>query len=636
MRKKQKLHKPRLFVLALCLTLLLGVFGSAALAQDSDPNNGAGSRSTAYDEDFSIYFQMPSIGEITFYFDFYNGYSVADFYGSGLFLTPMGYVHSWQDWDYVSCSPGMTFFWLKAEGNPGQWYTLDLVFPFWPAELTSFGVEGNLDSSGSVKFDFSGPGFEGIYQTNVSGYYFGASGVYDLYLESSSLCGSAASNPSNNHYEICIDLNRPGADSFWLEATGEPNGYYYNIIMDFVSGINESYGEYYLLNYDTRKAVQPDNLNHTTNKIKLEQYTWNKGNQQTWEFIYVGDGYYKIKNKKSGYYITSPTSSSASENITQESTTADTSRQRWKVTHDGTTYLLQAENREGSGLYMTVGDSLFNTNGVDIRQKTLSNAGDRAIWGIIDADSDYYMIINNYFDAGYDIRFPGAASRIDSYQMATSSILFDLFDLSVIYNVTPYTSCTDDCKVLQFGSVSLANSINSCPHSANHWNRNNVRDNLRNQFGNGTTTLTRIAWTGHLMEGNVTSASNSTYSTIVMTIANFTYGPPSYITAYASWVFDQSIGESLHEISHQLGAKDHYCYGTPSIYGGANGPSNKCSNPSRDCWWCDHNGLNGAPPDCLMTSSHIDDIATLPDKSVIYGTDCGCVNNIKAHLANHH
>ena len=52
----------------------------------------------------------------------------------------------------------------------------------------------------------------------------------------------------------------------------------------------------------------------------------------------------------------------------------------------------------------------------------------------------------------------------------------------------------------------------------------------------------------------------------------------------------------LHELSHQLGAPDHYCYDESS---------ENCNNPSNDCWRCDR-GLTEEPV-CLM-SKRMDDL----------------------------
>jgi len=50
---------------------------------------------------------------------------------------------------------------------------------------------------------------------------------------------------------------------------------------DYVFAATVAPGVYgYFINYGTKKAVQPDDSNHMTNDMKLEQYTWKKGHQQ--------------------------------------------------------------------------------------------------------------------------------------------------------------------------------------------------------------------------------------------------------------------------------------------------------------------------------------------------------------------
>ena len=75
----------------------------------------------------------------------------------------------------------------------------------------------------------------------------------------------------------------------------------------------------------------------------------------------------------------------------------------------------------------------------------------------------------------------------------------------------------------------------------------------------------------------------------------------------------------LHEVSHQLDAPDHYCYGKEQ---GA-----QCSNPSCDSCYVEYPGNRA----CIM--SEVCDISTLNDDA-LYCDDCEAL--IRSHLADHH
>lgn len=75
----------------------------------------------------------------------------------------------------------------------------------------------------------------------------------------------------------------------------------------------------------------------------------------------------------------------------------------------------------------------------------------------------------------------------------------------------------------------------------------------------------------------------------------------------------------MHELSHQLDAPDHYCYGP--------GSTGRCSNKSCDECYLGYTTTR----DCLM--GHRFDISTISDDELYCDY---CVDTIKSHLENHH
>ena len=229
----------------------------------------------------------------------------------------------------------------------------------------------------------------------------------------------------------------------------------------------------------------------------------------------------------------------------------------------------------------------------------------------------YNMTMNHYCDEGYITRFSNAINGISSYQSVCSSIFQELFGLHITSTVSAYRSCADDCK----STVTSANLTASCSHNSSHLTATALRNNLVSQFGNGTPTLSRYTWTGHLMDGNASSNSSSSTHTVVMTIRHTT--DSSHNNRSNAVIRQESIFTLLHETSHQIGAPDHYCYGR-------NG-NNNCSNSN--CTICT---LNIEPPICLMTQ-RMPDIETRA-RDTIYCSKCSWEGNlnISKHLSNHH
>ena len=146
--------------------------------------------------------------------------------------------------------------------------------------------------------------------------------------------------------------------------------------------------------------------------------------------------------------------------------------------------------------------------------------------------------------------------------------------------------------------------------------------------------MTRVAWTGHMTGTTIHDLRSGSYDwthSVVLLLgyvvdSNGNNHPPATVRS-------GSVNCLLHELSHQLGAPDHYCYGTEE-----NGPNDKCDNPARDCYKCDH---NYAPePYCIMSKYAPDAVYEVSKGSSlnIYCYSCSGWGSkgIFSHLEDHH
>lgn len=124
------------------------------------------------------------------------------------------------------------------------------------------------------------------------------------------------------------------------------------------------------------------------------------------------------------------------------------------------------------------------------------------------------------------------------------------------------------------------------------------------------------------MEGNDVSNSNSETYSVVLTPAS-TISLDSATSTYIDMQYQGkiSINASIffHELSHQLGAPDHYCRGIPG---------SGCIN--RNCDACYIHPDERAQ--CCMNEFLLV-LDKVPDQP-LYCTDC--INTITAHVNDHH
>lgn len=225
--------------------------------------------------------------------------------------------------------------------------------------------------------------------------------------------------------------------------------------------------------------------------------------------------------------------------------------------------------------------------------------------------------VNHYLDQGYRTRFSSAATAVAGHQAVVSDILDELFGLTVVSNVYSFTSYADDCRISADGGVTASNLANPCNHSTDHLTTAKLRSDLVSYYGAGNETMTRVLWTGHILTGDPSSNSVTSNHSVIMTSREVTDHENNYVNESATKVNIESRFDLLHELSHQLGAPDHYCYNDKGTA--------HCSN--ENCRKC--NGLSQLV--CVMTSRK--DIEGISTASLYCNL---CKNTVQNHVDAHH
>ncbi len=172
---------------------------------------------------------------------------------------------------------------------------------------------------------------------------------------------------------------------------------------------------------------------------------------------------------------------------------------------------------------------------------------------------DYMMFQYHYFDNGYESRFNDDGSKIIQYASVLDDVMMANFGLKVCYYIKPYTSVADECKIMIDGKVSSSNLDTVCPQTSGHYSgtcltSDNVRSDLRKQFGGGGGSVSKVVWIGHKMTDNERSNAIVGKGDIVMT-------PYGTIDKTSAKIREDRIYTLVHETSHQFGVNDHYCRG---------------------------------------------------------------------------
>jgi len=245
----------------------------------------------------------------------------------------------------------------------------------------------------------------------------------------------------------------------------------------------------------------------------------------------------------------------------------------------------------------------------------------------------YDLTVEHYYDEGYDIRYSNASGQIITYNTIVANEYRELFNLHIDNNVNPiYESLADTCKIQTYNSVDSSNIWDlECHHEdevESHLIRANVRTQLVSDKGVGTNVLTRVLWTGHIMDGNAISASHfDTHSVIITPCSMITQDGDNYIPRVQEKIDRNSKYELFHELGHQIGLKDHYCKNTNNR--NIERSSDGCSN--QYCYECYGANWPGMEKDAMHSNITIEN----PEEGFVLLCEF-CQDMAMEHLENHH
>ena len=270
--------------------------------------------------------------------------------------------------------------------------------------------------------------------------------------------------------------------------------------------------------------------------------------------------------------------------------------------------LLSSDDDGGAGSNFLIERDL--TAGTEYRLKVKGANSSVSGSFSLKVDRLYSLTVKHYYDEGYVDRFSNASSQLSSYQNVCSSILYQLYGLQISSTTQNYHSVCDECKILQDMTRPFSEShLNwSCTHTENHLFADARMNDIISQFGTGSSTITRVSWTGHATPGQ----------------ANFFRGDGLIHLLYMDWAEDYDYKRTyLHELSHSIGAQDHYC----------NGDENGGVCTTGQCF--KHVLRLETRPICVM-SCRRDNIETMGIDNVYCSYCDGPNGTIRTHLANHH
>ena len=425
---------------------------------------------------------------------------------------------------------------------------------------------------------------------------------------------------NNSNYTTTVTVKNFGKLSFdvniWRASSGAPQTLYgerytYNAV--------PKEGIYYLQNSYSQKYADIEGPS-TADGAVIQQWEFSTASQKKWQVEHVSGsgGYVRFKSLFSNKYLSVDPNDSTK--IKQYASPGDNGLWRFEMLDDYSVKVI-CKSTESSGKVLAV--PLNSTgNGVDLTQRTYTDNSDYSDEWII-SPNRYQFYIDHYYDIGYSVRFseinPNVDELISSYQDYVSEFFATTFDVEIKFTCQQYTSPADICAISQYGSVNDNNLISNCPHP--HTDPNNTdplhttRTALKESLLTGDNTKSVVIWTGHILDGNPVSCAFN--YTVVMTPYYTTKSYDNYANKSDEDVYFYSIRSLIHELSHQLGAPDHYCR--------KNGKP--CSNENCDICYKDYIYTRK----CVM-GDNSDFSITDPDS--IYCSEC--ISTILAHLNEHH
>ena len=227
--------------------------------------------------------------------------------------------------------------------------------------------------------------------------------------------GSATDKATINTYTGSLKAEKPGQIRVRMTYDGAPCIWYWTV------NIEESMeGNYFIQNRHYGKYIQVDDNdspNYSNNGGIMEQWPFDGGIYQKWIFAYVGDGYYKITSKISGYAITVPSGKETNDDVDLVlKPYTGSNNQKWKITltRNGS-YKIKAKSSESytsKDLVMDLETNILYNNGLNIRQREyLDNTSYKDEW-LLHMQKDYTLMYIGY-SVG-DSLMPPIVSAVDS------------------------------------------------------------------------------------------------------------------------------------------------------------------------------------------------------------------------------
>ncbi|MCI9618056.1 MAG: leucine-rich repeat protein [Eubacterium sp.] len=248
----------------------------------------------------------------------------------------------------------------------------------------------------------------------------------------------------------------------------------------------------------------------------------------------------------------------------------------------------------------------------------------------------YVATVNHYYDNTYDVRYSQAkygsttpANVIKSHQDWANTVFEKLFGLKIISNEPQrYTSLTDRCKLNQGMAIDTISMNDShCPGGMGHGVVSYVNDEIYDKCSSpeaahqsfimdkpGSDTCCNALWTGnqfYFVENgkNINRAWFSKNSAYIFDL----FEPNDRV--------DRERRYLIHELAHNFGAPDEYCYDENIPVG-------------RNC------GAAGCPDhtdrfigNCIMGKAMYDSDRIKTEENIFCKH---CIDDIKKHLNDHH
>ena len=204
-------------------------------------------------------------------------------------------------------------------------------------------------------------------------------------------------------------------------------------------------------------------------------------------------------------------------------------------------------------------------------------------------DYEYYMTVSHYYDNGYNNNY----SSIQDANNNAAKRLARIFRLRLYSDYYSYTSVADTCS-------DKKHTPSGCPVNPPCYTPKALREQLVFDKGNGTDIHPKVLWSSHTAAESDSSDSDSISKTIVILPMNFS-----------------NDYQFIHELSHQIGAKDHYCIIKEGV----------CVNE----YCVDHGIYDSVSATCIMIDKNQLESAT--DQAFFCNA---CKSLINAHLSGHH